>query len=66
MTTLPRHPNPPQEPQQVECSVCHKEIPLSAALTAEGVDYVGHFCGIECYDRFTSQRQQLAGNPPRE
>lgn len=62
MPTLPSHP---QEPQQVECSVCHKEIPLSAALTAEGVDYVGHFCGIECYDRFTSQ-QQNAGSPPRE
>jgi EAL domain-containing protein (putative c-di-GMP-specific phosphodiesterase class I)/DNA invertase Pin-like site-specific DNA recombinase len=30
------------------CCVCCKEIPLDAAFTPEGAEYVEHFCGLEC------------------
>ncbi|RRE79473.1 DUF3330 domain-containing protein [Klebsiella pneumoniae] len=29
------------------CCVCCKEIPLDAAFTPEGAEYVEHFCGLE-------------------
>lgn len=47
---------PEVQPQKISCSMCRKEIPLSAALRPQGVDYVGYFCGIECYDEFTEQK----------
>lgn len=67
MTTPIRHPNHPHEAsQQVSCSLCHKEIPLSAALTPEGADYAGHFCGIECYEQFTRQQGSPAAGMKRK
>ncbi|HCL9452788.1 DUF3330 domain-containing protein, partial [Pseudomonas aeruginosa] len=35
--------------------VCCKEIPLDAAFTPEGAEYVEHFCGLECYQRFQAR-----------
>ena len=35
--------------------VCCKEIPLDAAFTPEGAEYVEHFCGLECYQRFEAR-----------
>ncbi len=48
------------------CCVCCKEIPLDAAFTPEGVEYVEHFCGLECYQRFQARAQAGAksGQPP--
>lgn len=43
----PRHP--PEEPQQVLCEICLKEIPRSVAMSHEAQDYVLHFCGYDCY-----------------
>ncbi len=37
------------------CCVCCKEIPLDAAFTPEGAEYVEHFCGLECYQRFEAR-----------
>lgn len=37
------------------CCVCCKEIPLDAAFTPEGAEYVEHFCGLECYQRFQAR-----------
>jgi len=39
----------------VECEICLKEIPVSEAKMDEAVDYVHHFCGIECYARWREQ-----------
>ena len=39
----------------IACDVCRKEIPLSAAFTPEGAEYVEHFCGIECYQSFAAE-----------
>lgn len=48
----------PLRPDQVEiiqCEICMKEIPASEASSAEAQDYVRHFCGLECFDRWSRQ-----------
>lgn len=42
----------------VSCDVCRKEVPLSAAFTPEGAEYVEHFCGIECYQQFVAEAKR--------
>jgi len=42
----------------VECSVCLKEIPKSEAKIAEAQDYVQHFCGLECYQKWHEHKHQ--------
>jgi len=37
------------------CTVCQHEIPESEAVIAEAVDYVVHFCGLDCYQRWRNQ-----------
>jgi hypothetical protein len=32
-----------------------KEIPISEAIIPEATEYVAHFCGVECYDRWRKQ-----------
>lgn len=54
--------NPPAASLPLECEMCLKEIPESAAFTPEGGDYVGHFCGIECYQEFLRKRREAAAN----
>ncbi len=38
--------------QTVACKVCLKEVPASAAQSAECEDYVLYFCGSECCDQW--------------
>lgn len=38
-----------QEEVKVACEICRKEIPRSAAIHAEGLEYILHFCGLPCY-----------------
>ncbi|MBI3221581.1 MAG: DUF3330 domain-containing protein [Nitrosomonadales bacterium] len=47
---------------KVSCDICRKEVPLSAAIIPEAVDYVAHFCGLECYTQWKqhAQRSQKA------
>ncbi len=45
------------------CCVCCKEIPLDAAFTPEGAEYVEHFCGLECYQRFRWRGPALRPKP---
>ena len=37
---------------QVACSACQSEIPVSEAISFEATDYVAHFCGLDCYQRW--------------
>lgn len=39
----------------VDCGVCCREVPLDAAFTPAGADYVVYFCGLDCYRRFTER-----------
>lgn len=61
MTDKPASQSP--EPK-ISCDVCRREVPLSAALTPEGAEYVGHFCGIECYQQFVSEAGKPEGKKP--
>lgn len=31
------------------------EIPVSEVMSSEALDYVMHFCGLECYDQWSKQ-----------
>jgi hypothetical protein len=50
-----REPEQPSDPEMIPCIVCFKEIPVSEVLSEEAVDYVLHFCGLECYAKWKSQ-----------
>lgn len=50
-------------PRTVACTQCRKEIPASAATSAEGADYVRHFCGNECLARW--QHSAGVGRPDK-
>lgn len=44
--------------RKVPCRTCLKEIPLSEAKSAEAVDYVAHFCGLDCYDEWMKKHDK--------
>jgi len=46
------------EEDLVQCGVCLKEIPTSEAKSAEASDYVAHFCGLDCYERWMKKAEQ--------
>lgn len=46
------------EEELVQCDVCLKEIPTSEAQNAEASDYVAHFCGLDCYDKWVEKGEQ--------
>lgn len=45
----------PVEPEHVKCEICLKEVPRSEAKSAEAQDYVLHFCGLDCYDKWRGE-----------
>ncbi len=55
---MPQTPRPPATPSTttddavLSCEICLSEIPASVAHSLEGPDYVHHFCGLECYERW--------------
>jgi len=49
--------NEPEE-ELVQCDVCLKEIPVSEARNAEASDYVAHFCGLNCYEKWVNKAAQ--------
>lgn len=53
----------PQEPPQVSCEICLKEIPASEATSAEAEDYVLHFCGIDCFKQWQDRQ---GGDSPEQ
>lgn len=42
----------------VKCDVCLKEVPVSEAKNAEAADYVAHFCGLACFDKWRKQPEK--------
>lgn len=54
--------NIPVETEKVACAVCRKEISRTEAKTPETVvDYVAHFCGLDCYEQWKTQ-ENAEGN----
>jgi hypothetical protein len=50
--------DPPQEDALLECELCLQEIPLSDDRSDEVREYVAHYCGIECYQRWRAGEGQ--------
>ena len=42
----------------VECAVCLREIPADQAKSVETHDYVSHFCGLDCYEKWRRQQEE--------
>ena len=41
-----------EKQELVECEICLQEIPVSEAINDEATDYVMHYCGLECYEKW--------------
>ena len=46
------HQNVPIEVSMVPCRTCLTEVPISEVIVSEATDYVAHFCGLECYQKW--------------
>lgn len=44
--------------EHVECNICMKEVPRSEAQVDEASDYVAHFCGLDCFDKWKNQKEE--------
>ena len=49
---------------RLSCDICLKEVPASEAASAEAVEYVLYFWGIECYDRWQRKCAEAEGSDP--
>lgn len=47
-----------EECEMVTCAACMAEVPASVAKTYEGPDYVHHFCGLECFEKWRAQAKK--------
>lgn len=45
----------PTTVETIQCEICMIEIPVSEVMSSEALDYVMHFCGLECYDQWSKQ-----------
>ena len=45
----------PEEPEVLACKVCMTEIPKDLAKSDESSEYVYHYCGKDCYDKWQQQ-----------
>lgn len=48
----------PSEDKKISCKICLKEVPLSEAKSAEAVDYVAYFCGLDCYNEWKKKGEK--------
>ena len=55
--------NPTQpESEMIACEVCLKEIPRDLASASESAEYVHHFCGEACYEKWKASKPKPAGS----
>jgi len=54
---MPR-PKRPMKPKKITCGECAKELPESAAKTAEGKDYAMYFCGLDCRKKWQEKHKK--------
>jgi hypothetical protein len=52
-----------ETPTTIACDVCMAEVPASVAQTAEGPDYVQHFCGLDCLEKWQEQSEKEEKKP---
>lgn len=46
----------------IDCEICLREIPVSELKSEEAVDYITHYCGLECYEIWKQQEQAKPDN----
>ena len=46
----------------VQCDACLTQVPLSVAKSVEGLDYVHHFCGLDCLEKWLEQAKTNVGD----
>ena len=46
----------------LSCEVCLSEVPADIASTYEGPDYVHHFCGLDCLEKWR-EKSKKSDNP---
>lgn len=51
-------PSDSSDVELIPCDICRKEVPLSAAVVPEAADYVAHFCGLDCYEKWKKQSER--------
>ncbi|MGA7179483.1 MAG: DUF3330 domain-containing protein [Thiobacillaceae bacterium] len=45
------------------CDMCLVELPAGDAISEEGKDYIAHFCGLDCLERWhTHAKKQTDQN----
>ncbi|MBN1271691.1 MAG: DUF3330 domain-containing protein [Candidatus Aminicenantes bacterium] len=47
-----------EDEEKIACHVCKKMIPKSAAIHAEGKEYVLHFCNTACLDYWKKHKDE--------
>lgn len=45
----------PKEPETIDCETCMSEIPGGSDLNIESNEYVYHFCGLTCYQKWQAR-----------
>ena len=50
--------NQSMEIESITCEVCLKEAPHSEMHNAEVDDYVLSFCGLECYEKWQTEKSE--------
>lgn len=45
----------------MSCAVCLKEVPADAVTLTDAQDYVQHFCGLECLEKWRKQAVMRRG-----
>jgi hypothetical protein len=60
---MPDRPKPESPAQNVDCHVCKKSIPRSAAYSSEADEYRFYYCAQGCSDRHKRERQALPDHP---
>jgi hypothetical protein len=46
----------------LSCEVCLAEFPATSAMHADSIDYVHHFCGLDCLEAWRKRAQPLAAS----
>ena len=50
----------PVKLESVACEICLKEIPKSEAKTGEAGDYVLYFYGLDCYEKWQDEDENVS------
>jgi hypothetical protein len=46
------------KPERVACDVCLKEVPKSEAMSPDATEYMVHFCGLDCYEKWKNTKEK--------